>query len=252
LYGGCADYAVVFTALSRASGIPTVFVKTMDADWIREFRAAGNCSSWRGHVFLEVFIDGKWKLLEPGELRIFEDYDPKTRRLLPGERWAYDKGADPKEIVLSADWERWKSQTDAHFKDFNLTQLQPGVGDRGRVLVERVYVAADSPVWQMIDKHLRAAGHKVKSFNTNWDAELAAARGNDLIVTCVGERLVLPAERHDLLPIPYAEIQAKLKTAASGIERKTIHDGTRILLLYTRDVPTMRKIVDELKIESSR
>ena len=108
VFGGCADYAVVFTALSRACGIPTVFVKTMDADWIREFRARGKSGSWRGHVFLEVFIDGKWRLLEPGELRIYEDYDPKTRRLLPGERWAYDKGADPKEIVLSPDWERWK------------------------------------------------------------------------------------------------------------------------------------------------
>ena len=137
LYGGCADYAVVFTALSRACGIPTVFVKTMDADWIREFRAGGKPSSWRGHVFLEVFVDGKWKLLEPGEPRIYEDYDPKTRRLLPGERWAYDKGADPKEIVLSLDWERWKIQTAAHFKDFDLAQLPPGVGDRGRAIAEK-------------------------------------------------------------------------------------------------------------------
>src|SRR5687768_4790241 len=85
-YGGCADYAVVFTALSRACGVPTVFVKTMDADWIREFRAAGTCTTWRGHVFLEVFIDGKWKLLEPGRLTMYDDYDPRTRRILPGER----------------------------------------------------------------------------------------------------------------------------------------------------------------------
>src|SRR5688500_11453055 len=63
-YGGCADYAVVFTALSRACGIPTVFVKTMDADWIREFRAAGTCRSWRGHVFLEVYVDSRWRLLD--------------------------------------------------------------------------------------------------------------------------------------------------------------------------------------------
>jgi hypothetical protein len=252
LYGGCADYAVVFTALSRACGIPTVFVKTMDADWIREFRASGKCNSWRGHVFLEVFIDGKWKLLEPGWLTIYDDYDPKTRRLLPGDRWAYDKGADPKEIVLSPDWERWKIQTAAHFKDFDLAQLPPGVGDRGRNLAAKVYVAADSPVWQMINKHLGEAGHKVRSFNANWDAELAAAKGGDLVITCIGQRLVLPPERHDLLPIPYDEIQAKLTTGPGGVERKTADDGTRVVLLYTRDLPAMEKLISDLRIDSSQ
>ena len=78
----------------------------------------------------------------------------------------------------------------------------------------------------------------------------AAAKGNDLIVTCIGQRLVLPDGRHDLLPIPYDQIQAKLAAAESGVERKTGEDGTRIVLLYTRDVPAMKKLVDELKIES--
>jgi hypothetical protein len=222
----------------------------MDADWIREFRAAGKSQSWRGHVFLEVFIDDKWKLLEPGGLTMYVDYDPRTRRLLPGERWAYDKGADPKAIVLSPDWERWKIQTAAHFKDFDLAQLPPGVGDRGRALIEKVYVAADSPVWQMIDKHLHAVGHKVSSFNTNWDVQLAAAKGGDLVITCVGQRLVLPPERHDLLPIPYDQIQAKLQATPAGVERKTAADGTKVVLLYTRDVPAMRKLVEELQIQA--
>jgi len=250
LYGGCADYAVVFTALSRACGIPTVFVKTMDADWIREFRANGKSTSWRGHVFLEVFIDGKWRLLEPGGLTMYDDYDPKTRRLLPGDRWAYDKGTDPKEIILSPEWERWKIQTAAHFREFDLKQLPPGVGDRGRTLVQKVYVAADSPVWQMIDKHLRDAGHKVRSFNTNWDAELAAAKGGDLVITCIGERLVLPDERRDLLPISYDQIQANLHAGPGGFERKTADDGTRVVLLYTRDLPAMEKLVADLTIDS--
>lgn len=249
LYGGCADYAVVFTALARANGIPTVFVKTMDADWIREFRAAGKCNSWRGHVFLEVFIDGKWRLLEPGGLTLYDDYDPRQRRLLPGDRWAYDKGADPREIILSPDWERWKIQTAAHFKDFDLKQLPPGVGDRGRDLTDRVYVAADSPVWQMLTKHLGEAGHKVRSFNGNFDVELAAAKGKYLVITCIGQRLVLPTDRPDLLPLSYDEIQAKLHASPAGVERKTMDDGTRVVLLYTRDVPAMEKLVDGLKIE---
>jgi transglutaminase-like putative cysteine protease len=38
-YGGCADHSIVFGALTRACGIPCVWVKTMDIDWIREFKA---------------------------------------------------------------------------------------------------------------------------------------------------------------------------------------------------------------------
>ena len=247
--GGCADYAVVFTALARASGVPTVFVKTMDADWIREFRAAGTCKTWRGHVFLEVFIDGKWRLLEPGSLVLYDDYDPATRRILPGERWAYDKGADPKEIVLSPEWERWKTQTAAHFKDFDLRQLPPGVGDRGREVADRVFIAADSPVYQMVGERLQKAGRTVMTFNTDWDTQLARAKGGDLVVTCLGTRLVLPTERHDLLPIPFEQIQTKLKSDTGGIERKTAPDGTRVVLLYARDVPAMRQLVSEFAIE---
>ena len=64
----------------------------------------------------------------------------------------------------------------------------------------------------MIDKHLRDGGHKVRSFNTNWDAELAAAKGGDLVVTCIGDHLVLPTERHDLLPISYDENRAEVES----------------------------------------
>ena len=82
-YGGCADHAVVFGALARACGIPCVWVKTMDADWIREFTAnRGKCSSWRGHVYLEVHLRGRWMLLDASQLVLYEDYRP-GERLLP-------------------------------------------------------------------------------------------------------------------------------------------------------------------------
>lgn len=252
VYGGCADYAVVFTALSRACGIPTVFVKTMDADWIREFRAAGTCTSWRGHVFLEVFIDGRWRLLDPEALRLYDDYDPANRRVLPGERWAYDKGDDPRQLVLSPDWERWKTQTAAHFKAFDLGQLPPGLGDRGRSLSPKVCVAADSPVWQMIGHRLQKSGRASISFNADWDVQLAKARGGDLVVTCVGTRLVLPPERHDLLPISYDQIQSRLKDNPTGIQRKTVADGTRVVLLFARDVAAMERLVAAFDLDDGR
>jgi transglutaminase-like putative cysteine protease len=34
-YGGCADQAIVCGALLKSAGIPTVWVKTMDVNWMR-------------------------------------------------------------------------------------------------------------------------------------------------------------------------------------------------------------------------
>ena len=56
-------------------------------------------------AFLEVFLGGKWQLLNASNLQLYDDYLPSTR-ILPGNRYAYDKGADPRELVLSPDWER--------------------------------------------------------------------------------------------------------------------------------------------------
>ncbi len=181
VYGGCADHALVFGSLSRACGIPTAWVKTMDADWIREFRANGTCTSWRGHVFLEVHLGGRWRLLDASAMRLYDNYDP-SMRILPGGRYAYDKGGDPKEMVLSTDWERWKVQTAKFFGGFDLAKLPVG---EGRAL-GMVYVAADSPVWQAVGRRLKDLGFQSSSFNTDFDRQLSLARGAELIITCVG------------------------------------------------------------------
>ena len=110
LQGGCAHYSVVFGALARACGIPTVWVKTLDVDWIRDFRTKGTEGSWNGHVFLEIFIHDRWMLLDDTQLVLYENYDTKAR-ILPGNRYAYDKGGDPFELILSARWELWKKVT---------------------------------------------------------------------------------------------------------------------------------------------
>ena len=118
-HGGCADQSILFGALARAKGIPAVWVKTMDVDWIQEFeRTKGAVSSWRGHVFSEIFIDGRWRLLDETRLKIYDNYDPHSR-ILPGPRFAYDKGDDPFELVLSSRYELWKEQTSAYFSRFD-------------------------------------------------------------------------------------------------------------------------------------
>ena len=60
---------------------------------------------------------------------LYADYDPKMT-ILPGNRYAYDKGGDPFDLVLSSRWTLWKKETRAFLRDFDLSKLPVGQGRR--------------------------------------------------------------------------------------------------------------------------
>jgi hypothetical protein len=156
-YGGCAAHALVYGALARALGIPTVWVKSMDVEWIRAFREGPEPQTWSGHVFLEVHDGSRWVLLDAQGQVLYTDYDPRMR-LLPGDRYAYDKGGDPYELILSTRWEAWKEQTREHFRTFDLAELPVPAG---RTLGETVFIAGDNPAWGRLATRFRERGWTV-------------------------------------------------------------------------------------------
>ena len=83
---GCADYAVVTTALLRATGIPSRLVLSVNRDWV-DARQSHPFLIPRGHVFIEVWIDGAWRLLDVTYLKLYQDYDPADPVLPHGERY---------------------------------------------------------------------------------------------------------------------------------------------------------------------
>ena len=255
-YCGCADYAVVFASLTRACGIPTVFVKTLDVAWIYNYRLSGIEDSWSGHVFLEVFVDGHWKLLDPEACILYDDYNP-TSRILPGLRYAYDKGSDPRELPLSTDWERWKKQTSAHFSKFDLAELfnsktLPAVS-AGRQLhsAKDVYIAANSPIYQALGARCQLLGFRVKkTFNTEFDNCLRAAKGSRLIVTCVGNQIVLPRERYDeFLPVKAGELLRRTAAGENGTATRRLADGTSVVVVYAKNEESMLELARKLSLD---
>ena len=51
-------------------------VKTMDVPWIWDFKKGRTYKSWSGHVFLEIYLDDQWVLLDPGAKLFYDDYSP--------------------------------------------------------------------------------------------------------------------------------------------------------------------------------
>lgn len=73
---GCADYGLVFVALARSRGMPCVFVQTTLKRWVKKSRKRGMCVfPIEGHIFVEVYIKGKWYLVDPSRGILLLDYD---------------------------------------------------------------------------------------------------------------------------------------------------------------------------------
>jgi hypothetical protein len=228
LQGGCAQYSVLFGSLSRACGISTVWVKTLDADWIRGFRTKGTEGSWNGHVFLEIYIHDRWMLLDDTQLVLYEDYDTKMR-ILPGNRYAYDKGGDPYELILSARWELWKKQVRAYFSDFDLSQLPMGKGasllpnatacasDTKYPAMYIFYSEKTAQCWYPLNKILypKQTHHLTGRYHTSKDYEEQLgknAKPGDTIILLftADEKDAMPEAYRDLLPKPWSEIEAEV------------------------------------------
>ena len=74
--GGCHDWGLVYASLARELGYPTVMIDTMGIAWAKGF-LAGKKSPYLGHVFVEVFIAGKWVLVDSTNNWYVENgYDP--------------------------------------------------------------------------------------------------------------------------------------------------------------------------------
>jgi hypothetical protein len=244
-YGACGEHAVVFGALARACGIPAVWVKAADVEWILAFRRGGPAAlrTPRGHVFLEVHVDGKWALLDTEAGLLHARYDPAWR-ILPGNRFAYDKGGDPFALLLTCRFAEWKQQADAYFGALDLSQV-PWSQPRDLMSRWNVHVAGADPQAAWATAVAKAYGLVVPATIAPDDASgLARARGATLVVLASGGRPVLHPSGAAHLPRDAAGF---LSRSADGKDWLDVRhpDGTRVILVRAEDEAGVTKALSE-------
>jgi hypothetical protein len=80
--GGCHDYGLVFAAAVREMGYPAVMLHANSIAWMEEFQAGGG-ELHAGHVFVEIYLEGRWILIDPTNgWYADEGYDP-TNPVIP-------------------------------------------------------------------------------------------------------------------------------------------------------------------------
>jgi hypothetical protein len=252
-YGGCADHAELFGAIARACRIPTVWVKSLDLDWIAWFRAhPDEPKGWNGHVFVEVHLDGKWRLYDASQKLLYEDYDVR-QRILPGHRLAYDKGDDPYELLLSTRWDDWRKQTRRFVQTLDMALVPVGEPQQPPIVDAPgcTYIAATHPAWQWVVDRCFALHLTMGSLSGNgsWERWLPSARRGILIVPCVDGKTVLPETYWPLLPVQPAKMKEALGDKPSAVVRKKAADGTDVVLVMARDELALRGALATLTID---
>jgi len=76
--GGCNDHGLVYVAVARELGYPAVLVLTNSIAWMSLYQT-GEAEGYTGHVFVEVYLDGRWALIDSTNgWYVEESYDPSN------------------------------------------------------------------------------------------------------------------------------------------------------------------------------
>lgn len=87
---GCTDADLVFVTLARASGLPTIYVETIDENWLRS-----GGSSIEGHQYAEVYDEtsNRWFWVDPMAGRVDISAPSSEKRVIFGRGFdSWDMG----------------------------------------------------------------------------------------------------------------------------------------------------------------
>ena len=117
LLTGCTDYGLLFASLARDKGIPTIFLQTARIDWIYD-RVRNADSGITGHILIEVYIDGKWRLVDSTAGRYYPDYDFSNFSLNDGY-YVFSKSIEVWDSGVKNEQQNTSMMNDL-FKNFNV------------------------------------------------------------------------------------------------------------------------------------
>jgi hypothetical protein len=130
---GCHDWGLMKAALLRSAGYPARMADTAGVQWMSQVRANEPAGGFKGHIFVEAYVDGKWILLDSTSPRYLAGYDranPYIPMKVGDQDSYYDmfKGADPADYGLGS-----VDQLNAYMTRFAKTTNTAGLSAPGKV-----------------------------------------------------------------------------------------------------------------------
>ncbi len=124
IYTGCNDAGTLLSAILRMNDIPTIYVQAAKDEWIKDMQEGkpNAYTSLRGHIFLEVYLNDKWQLLDSMNGILYENYDYNNLSL-PNGLCAFSKSLDGFSMGINS-FESNRNITIDRFKDFDLSKYK--------------------------------------------------------------------------------------------------------------------------------
>ena len=98
LWSGCSDVATALAPIFRLKGVPTVYLQSAYFGWIEKLNKNDPTAKFiRGHIFLEIYFDNKWMLLDPTNFYLYTNYD-YNNLYLPRNYYAFSKSLNGHEL----------------------------------------------------------------------------------------------------------------------------------------------------------
>jgi hypothetical protein len=72
---GCHDHGLVLVTLFRNYKFPAIMVDATGIQWAMDY-ATGKETGFKGHIFVEVYVNDKWILINSTNGQYIENYDP--------------------------------------------------------------------------------------------------------------------------------------------------------------------------------
>lgn len=88
---GCHDFGLAFSAVARYLDYPTIIVDAAGISWAEQHKA-GMASGYSGHVFVEVYVDSRWILVDSTTGEFMRDYQVTNPMIPIKKRTIEEKG----------------------------------------------------------------------------------------------------------------------------------------------------------------
>ena len=250
---GCTDYGLAFASLARAKGIPSVFIQTARIDWI-EARKSSNSGMIVGHILVEVFIEGKWYLVDSTSGRLYLNYD-RNNFSLPDGYYVFAKSIEVWDSGAKNERENWQMMMDLFWifdpsvynnPGYDYIDLTTGETKSSGVFTGHSTVIGSSAL-------IFGKQSPVELFDDRFTAHLSNKRLLDLYFADIDE--VMSTQRiivlHSLdqpatMPDYMLGIIPEFSSSETPVILNEIRDGRRIVLIMTDTTDELMKIIKEL------
>ncbi len=253
---GCTDYGLAFIALTRAKGIPSVFVQAAKISWVNNYQTDSRGGTVEGHIFVEVYIDvdkdgdKEWCIVDSTTGRVYLNYD-KDNFSLNNAYYVFAKSIEVWDSGVNSELGNYNKMLEL-FKDFNTKYYQNPKYKYINLINDKIYEAENYSIANKDDAEAVILGEiqSVQKFSAHVDDKYKISLAGipyikqetvencELLVILFAGKYIMPKYLTDLVP--------ELNNDVDNMMLSVTRDGKRIIVIKEKSLEELYKSIENV------